>query len=68
MAEFKKRVNKLEKDAAAAGDGGEHTMTVIYIDDWMVPPREPQTRVMPGLAEDVVIHVQYERDWLNEQV
>lgn len=64
MRGTKKRLDRLEADA---GDGGQHTMTIRYKNDWQRPPREPVVRHVPGLREDVVILVEYVTEWRDNE-
>ena len=63
MKQSKRRLDRLE---ANAGDGGQHIMTIRYLNDWREPPAEPVTRAVPGLKEDVTVLIEYVKDWQNE--
>jgi hypothetical protein len=64
MKDAKRRLDRLE---AATVDGGQHTMTICYLNDWREPPTEPVTRVVPGLKEDVIIQVLYVERWKDNE-
>ena len=65
MKQSKRRLDRLEADVGA---GGQHTMTIRYLNDWREPPAEPVTRVVPGLKEDTLLTIEYLKDWRNETV
>jgi hypothetical protein len=60
MSKYEKRLELLEEKT---GGGGQHTQTIKYLNDWQRPPREPVTRVVPGLKEDTTILVEYVKEW-----